>query len=206
MRSRFISRVNSSQNSSNKFLIQRLLLQRSKHARFDVVAAYGQAVVAGALVECAEARQPVAPAMMKPESHTPHFVRPENRYCGRRARPIFPLSATVRLVTPWRSFAASHSSSLMMRNTGTLFVIHSFAGFNLETRFPVSGFFTYRRRFQTRRPTYSSLLMMPVPRLALPWIVLGLQADNSRGLRQCRTRSTVSRFRAQPEEPTERQG
>jgi hypothetical protein len=39
---------------------------------------------------------------------------------------MFPLSATARLVTFWRSFAASHSSSLMMRNARTLFVILEF--------------------------------------------------------------------------------
>ena len=80
--------------------------------------------------------------MMKPEPHTPHFVRPENKYWGRRARPMFPLSATARLVARWRSFAASHSSSLMMRRAGMPFVIHSFDGFKRETRLPVSGFLT----------------------------------------------------------------
>jgi hypothetical protein len=34
-------------------------------------------------------------------------------------------------------------------------VVHSFDGFSRETRLPVSGFLTYRRRFQTIRPTYS---------------------------------------------------
>src|SRR3970282_130858 len=72
--------------------------------------------------------------MMKPEPHTPHFVSPENRYCGRRARPMLPPSATARLVAFCRSFAPSHSSLLIMRSAGTLFEIHSFAGFSLETQ------------------------------------------------------------------------
>jgi hypothetical protein len=80
--------------------------------------------------------------MMKPEPHTPHFVSPENRYCGRRARPMLPPSATARLVACCRSFAASHNSSLMMRSVGTLFVIYSADRFSLDTRLPVSGFFT----------------------------------------------------------------
>jgi hypothetical protein len=78
---------------------------------------------------------------MKPEPHTPHFVSPDNRYCGRRARPKVPPSATARLTPFCRSFAESHSSSLMMWSAGTVFVIHSDDGFSPETRFPVSGFF-----------------------------------------------------------------
>jgi hypothetical protein len=59
IRSRFISRVNSWQNSSKRPCPSRLLLQRAEHARFDLVAPDGQVVVAPPLVPCAKASEPV---------------------------------------------------------------------------------------------------------------------------------------------------
>jgi hypothetical protein len=36
--------------------------------------------------------------MMNPAPQTPHFDNPENRYCGRRAKPMLPVRAIVRRV------------------------------------------------------------------------------------------------------------
>ena len=73
-----------------------------------------------------------------------------------------------------RSLAAVHRSSGTIRRSGTSFTIHSAGGLIRATRLPVSGFLTNRCRFQTRRPTYSSLFSRPVPRFAFPLIVLEL--------------------------------
>jgi hypothetical protein len=80
--------------------------------------------------------------MMNPAPHTPHFVSPENRYRGRFAVPSLPVAAIARRVCVWRSFAADYSSSGTIRKCGTSVVIHSEDGFSLDTRLPVSGFFT----------------------------------------------------------------
>jgi hypothetical protein len=68
------------------------------------------------------------------------FVSPEKRYCGRRAFTMLVADASARLVASCRLFAAVHSSSETIRNSGTSLVIHSDRGFSLDTRRPVSGF------------------------------------------------------------------
>ena len=78
--------------------------------------------------------------MMNPAPQTPHFVRPENRYCGRFAAPMRPRSHRVPCVlTRLRSGpeVVRHDPQL-----GTSRDIHSDVGFSRDTRFPVSGFFT----------------------------------------------------------------
>ena len=111
---------------------------------------------------------------MKPAPQTPHLVSPEKRYRGRFADESLPVVVIACRVCFCRSFAADQSSSGMIRRGGTAVVIHSDAGFSRDTRLPVSGFFTYRKRFHTMRPTYSSLFRIPVPRFAFPYRVLGL--------------------------------
>ncbi len=112
-----------------------------------------------------------------PPPHSAHFVRPENRYFGRRVwlnRFGSPFDATRRIST-CRAFTWFHRSASTIRSSGTAVVTQSDGGFGRETRFPVSGSLTYRRRFHTSRPTYSSLFRSPVPRAGLPCIVLGFQ-------------------------------
>ena len=59
IRSRFISRVNSSQNLLEKILLEQLLLKRTKHTRFHLVAPDGEVVVAPSLIASTEASEPV---------------------------------------------------------------------------------------------------------------------------------------------------
>ena len=80
--------------------------------------------------------------MMNPAPQMPHFVRPENRYCGRFAAPMAPAVFIVCRVCFWRDFAAVQSSSGTIRSSGTSRDIHSDVGLSRDTRFPVSGFFT----------------------------------------------------------------
>src|SRR6476620_5089550 len=46
------------------------------------------------------------PEMMNPAPQMPHFVRPENRYCGRFAALMAPAVFIVCRVCFWRDFAA----------------------------------------------------------------------------------------------------
>ena len=68
---------------------------------------------------------------------------------------------------------AVQTPSDTMRRHETSIVSHYDAGLSGETRLPVSGFLTYRRRLHSRRPTDNALFRMPVPRLSFPGIVLG---------------------------------
>src|SRR6185295_4680369 len=81
-----------------QILAQQLLLKRFEDAGFDFVAANGQQVVAPALITCAEAGEPVAPGHDESGAADTAFVSPENRYCGRRARPRWPADFTARRV------------------------------------------------------------------------------------------------------------
>ena len=66
-------------------------------------------------------------------------------------------------------FCRLPSSSSIILSSGTSATIHSNAAFMRDTRRPVLGSSTtLTLRFQTSRPTYSSLLMRPVPRLTCP--------------------------------------
>ena len=94
--------------------------------------------------------------MTYPPPHSPHFVRPENRYFGRRAwlnRCGSPFDATRRIVDLPRLHLAPqlvvHDAQLRHVGRDPL----PTDGFGRETRLPVSGSFTYRSRFHTRRPT-----------------------------------------------------
>src|SRR5205809_7827298 len=107
--------------------------------------------------------------MTYPPPYSAHFVRPEKRYFGRRARLNrfgSPFDVTRRIST-CRAFTWFQSSSSTIRSSGTAVVTHSNDEFGRETRLPVSGSLIYRRRFHTSRPTYSSLLRIPVPRAGL---------------------------------------
>src|SRR5215204_4966194 len=79
--------------------------------------------------------------MMNPAPQMPHFVRPENWYCGRFAAPTAPAVFIVCRVCFWRDFAAVQISSGTIRSCGTSRDIHSDVGLSRDTRFPVSGFF-----------------------------------------------------------------
>ncbi|MEO7190602.1 MAG: hypothetical protein ABI051_06060 [Vicinamibacterales bacterium] len=59
-----------------------LVAQRHEDPLLHLLAADGQAIGARAARACAEARQ----YMTYPPPHSAHFVRPEKRYFGRRAR------------------------------------------------------------------------------------------------------------------------
>jgi hypothetical protein len=77
----------------------------------------------------------------------------------------------------------------MIRKWGAGTTCQSSRGFGLESRFPVSGFFTIRTLFQTMRPAYNSLKMMPMPRCALPLMVDAFQRVPRGGAIPSRLRS-----------------
>jgi len=65
---------------------------------------------------------------MKPAPHSPHFVRPENRYFGwRNWLKCLPSSPDPHLccTLAFRAWTPFQSSSSMMRSSETSFVIHS---------------------------------------------------------------------------------
>ena len=65
----------------------------------------------------------------KPPPQTSHFVSPENRYFGRRARTMPALTSSCGWTLAAPSTACQRSSS-MMRSSGTSFVIHTVDGFS----------------------------------------------------------------------------
>ena len=142
MRSRFISRVNSWQNSSKSSW-----LRSFSWSAFSTRASTSSRRMVRWLSHRPWSRAPkhprrCLPVMMNPAPQMPHFVRPENRYCGRRAPAGLPAVLTACRLCFWRGFAAVQSSSQHDSQSGTSFRIHSVAGFRRDTRFPVSGFFT----------------------------------------------------------------
>ena len=117
-----------------------------------------------------------------PAPQTPHFVRPEDRYCGHRAPPGLPAVLTACRLCSWRCFASAHSSSQTDPECGN-FLPHpasspdsdasAFAGIGiLHVAQPVP---------HSPSPMYDSLFRIPVPRLLLPSIVLGLQKKPPNG-------------------------
>src|SRR5258708_33832818 len=105
---------------------------------------------------------------MNPAPHLPHLVSPEKKARGLRVLTMLVPVESVRLVSACRCFAEAHRASSTILSSGTSFVPHSEGGFARDTRRPVSGSLMYRSRFHTRRPTYNSLLRIPVPRTELP--------------------------------------
>src|SRR5688572_26429395 len=155
MRRRFSSRTYSRQKSSNRS--RRISLSRSATRTRSSTS---WRLMVKRLVHVPRERAPKHARrsrqyMTYPPPHSAHFVRPEKRYFGRRARLNClgsPFDAT-RRISACRAFTWLHSSSSTIRSSGTTVVTHSDGGFGLETRLPVSGSLTYRRRFQTSRPT-----------------------------------------------------
>jgi hypothetical protein len=76
----------------------------------------------------------------------------------------------------WRALTAFQSLSLTMRRSGTSSIIKWLTSFRRDRRPPVAGSFKNRCRFHTRRPTYSSLLRIPVPRVVWPRIAVSRHA------------------------------
>ena len=86
IRSRFISRVNSSQNLSKSPWFNSLSWSAFRTLAFNLVAPDGEAVAARALLASAEARQPVATGHDEPGTADAAFDSPEKK-SGRLAKP-----------------------------------------------------------------------------------------------------------------------
>src|SRR3546814_761021 len=69
-----------------------------------------------------------------------------------RQRRFLDALVPLRRTSCWR-LAASHRSSVMMRRSGTSFLIHSDSGLSRVTSLPVVGSLTLCLWFQTRTPT-----------------------------------------------------
>ena len=125
-----------------EIVTQQLLLKRVEDALLDFITSNGQAIRARALVSCAKAHQPICGADDEPRAALTALRQPGEQVTRTVRRSSLPVDAIARRVCVWRSFAADHSSSGTIRKCGTSVVILSEDGFSLDTRLPVSGFFT----------------------------------------------------------------
>jgi hypothetical protein len=160
--------VNSSQNSVEELLIQELVFERFQNPRLDLVTPDGEPVVAGAFVSSAEACEPIAAGHDEPSAADAAFREPREQVprpsceadvAGRGDRSSRCALTVLRGVPEFVSHYPQRRK---------LLGDHSAIGFRREMRLPVSGFLTLRKRFQIRRPMYSWLFRMLVPRFDFP--------------------------------------